>query len=143
MLTESVKTNNKFSKNLKSIGCISENNLKYFSYDFQEASNLCKFYLLTKIHKRLSDVPGWPVISNFGTPPEKVSEFSDYHLKPIMRNCNSYIRNSSYFLERIKNICSIPDNVMLVPADVVGLYTSIPHSSGLKKVLEKQQNTYK
>ena len=32
---------------------------------------------------------------------------------------------------------------MLVTEDVVGLYTSIPHSSGLKKVLENQQNTYK
>ena len=73
MLTELVKTSNKFSKNLKSIGCISENNLKYFSYDFQEASNLWKFYMLTKIHKSLSDAPGWPVILNFGTPPEKVS----------------------------------------------------------------------
>ena len=60
-----------------------------------------------------------------------------------MRNCNSYIRNPSYFLERIKNICSIPDNVMLVTGNVVGLYTSIPHCSGLKKVLDKQQNTYK
>ena len=32
---------------------------------------------------------------------------------------------------------------MLVTGNVVGLYTSIPHSSGLKKVLDKQQNTYK
>ena len=39
-------------------------------------------YLLPKIHNRLKNVPGHPVISNCGTPTEKVSEFPDYHLNP-------------------------------------------------------------
>ena len=50
--------------------------------------------LLPKIHKRLSDVPGRPVISNCGMPTEKVSEFLDYQLKPVMQNGKSYIRDS-------------------------------------------------
>ena len=60
-----------------------------------------------------------------------------------MRDGNSYIRDSSHFLEKIKSIRSIPDNAMLVTADVVGLYPSIPHSSGLnslRKALEKRLN---
>ena len=60
-----------------------------------------------------------------------------------MRNGNSYIRDSSRFLETIKNIHSIPDNAMLVTADVVGLYPGIPHSAGLnslKKTLENIVN---
>ena len=60
-----------------------------------------------------------------------------------MQNGNSYLRDSSHFLERIKSIYSVPDNAMLVTADVVGLYPSIPHSTGLnslKKALEKQVN---
>ena len=60
-----------------------------------------------------------------------------------MRNGNSYIRKSIHFLERIRNIHSVLDNAMLVTADVVGLYPSIPHSAGLhslKKALEKQFN---
>ena len=68
MLTELVQTSNKFFKNLKATGCISENNLKYFSYEFKKTSTLGKLYLLPKIHKRLPDVPGRPVISNCGTP---------------------------------------------------------------------------
>ena len=46
-------------------------------------------YLLPKMHERLQDVLGRPVISNCGTPTEKMSEFLDYHLKPFMqmRNC--------------------------------------------------------
>ena len=143
MLTELVETSNTFFKNLKSRGCISEKDLKYFSYEFKKTSNLGKLYLLPKIHKRLSDVPGRPVISNCGTPTERISEFLDLHLKPIMRDGNSYIRDSSHFLEKIKSIRSIPDNAMLVTADVVGLYPSIPHSSGLnslRKALEKRLN---
>ena len=124
MLTELVETSNEFFKNLKTRGCISEKNLKYFSYEFKKTFHLGKLYLLPKIHKRLSDVPGRPVISNCGIPTEKVSEFLDFHLKPIMRNGNSYIRDSSHFIERMKNIRLIPDNAMLVTADMEGLYPS-------------------
>ena len=113
MLAELVETSNRFLKNLKTRGCISEKNLKYFSYKFKKTSNLGKLYLLPKIHKRRSDVPGKPVIPVCGTPTEMVSEFLDFHLKPIMRNGNSYIKDTSHFLERIKNICSIPDNVYI------------------------------
>ena len=143
MLSDLVDTSNKFFKSLKTKGCLSEKSLKYFSYEFKKACNLGKLYLLPKIHKRLSDVPGRPVISNCGAPTEKVSEFLDFHLKPIMKNGKSYIRDSSHFLEKIKNISSIPDNALLVTADVVGLYPSIPHSAGLnslKRAFEKRIN---
>ena len=116
---------------------------KVFSYEFKKTSNLGKLYLLPKIHKRLSDVPGRPVISNCGTPTERISEFLDLHLKPIMRDGNSYIRDSSHFLEKIKSIRSIPNNALLVTADVVGFYPSVPHSSGLnslRKALQKRLN---
>ena len=93
-------------------------------------------YLLPKIHKRLSNVPGRPVISNCGTPPEKVSEFLDHHLKPFMQNGLSYIRDSRHFLEKIKTIGSVPENAILVTADVVGLYLNIPHQVGLKALKE-------
>ena len=68
--------------------------MKYFTYEYKKACNLGKLYLLPKIHKRLSNVPGRPVISNCGTPTEKVSEFLDHHLKAIMQNGLSYIRDS-------------------------------------------------
>ena len=56
---------------------------KYFLYNYKNACNLGKLYLLPKIHKRLFNVPGRPVISNCGTPTEKASEFLDHHLKPV------------------------------------------------------------
>ena len=58
--------------------------MKYFVHDYKNDSNLEKLYFLLKIHKRLSNVPGCPVISNCGTLTEKASEFLDYHLKLVM-----------------------------------------------------------
>ena len=68
-------------------------NLKYFSSEFKKTYNLGKLYLLPKIYKCLSDVPGRPVISNCGTPTEKAPEFLDFQLKLIMGNGNSCIRD--------------------------------------------------
>ena len=89
-------------------------------------------FLLPKIHKRLSDVPGRPVISNCGTPTEKASEFLDNQLKEVMENGWSYIKDSNDFMKKIKHLKSIPDNAILVTEDVVGLYRSIPHEAGLR-----------
>ena len=84
----------------------------------------------------LFNVPGRPVISNCRMPTEKVSQFLDHHLKPVMQKGLSYIRDSQYFLEKIKTIGSGPENAILVTADVVGLYPNIPHQAGLKALKE-------
>ena len=77
-----------------------------------------KFYLLPKIHKRLEIVPGKSIISNCGAPTKKVSEFLGFHLKSIMQNGGSYIKDSNDFKRKIKNI-DIPNDALLVTADVV------------------------
>ena len=84
--------------NLKQKGLISQKELKHFTYGFKKSTNVGKVYLLPKIHKRLSDVPGRPGFSNCGAPTEKASELVDFHLKPIMQNGWSYIRDSNDFI---------------------------------------------
>ena len=69
-LHELVGTSNQLFQNLKSKGKISDKQLKYFTYEYKKVSNLGKLYLLPKIHKRLHNVPGRPVISNCGIPTE-------------------------------------------------------------------------
>ena len=136
-----VDFSNRFFKNLKMKGHITEKELKYFSYEFKKSCNLGKVYLLPKIHKSLENVPGRPVISNCGTPTETVSEFLDHHLKPVMQGGKSYIKDSAHFLEKIKTSRCIPDNALLVTADVVGLYPCTPLQAGLialKKALDKR-----
>ena len=75
ILQELADNSNKLFRNLKTKGSITEKELKYFPIEFKKATNLGKLYLLPKIHKCLENVPGRPVISNCGTPTEKVSEF--------------------------------------------------------------------
>ena len=142
ILRDLVETSNKMFLNLKRKGSISEKEMKYFVYDYKNASNLGKLYFLPKIHKRFSNVPGRPVISNCGTPTEKASKFLYYHLKPVMQRSSSYIKDTGDFIEKIKRINNIPDDSILVMADVVGLYIS--HELGLKaseEALEKRDYT--
>ena len=135
---ELVERSNQFFKslNLKATGIISENKLQYLTYKYKKKTSLGKMYLLPKIRNRLFDVPGRPVISNCGTPTENVSEFLDHHLKPVMQEGQSYIKDTGDFLDKIKNINAIPENAILVTADVVGLYPSIPHQAGLEALRE-------
>ena len=106
---------------------IAQKELKYFSFNFKNACCLGKMYLLPKIHKRLFDIPGCPVISNYRTPIEKVSEFLDHHLQPVMKEGRSYVKDTQDSLEKLKHLGKVPSNAILVTADVVGLYPSIPH----------------
>ena len=101
ILQELAGTSNSLFRNLKKKGCILEKELKYFSIEFKKATNLGKLYLPPKIHKRLFDVPGWPVKSNCGTPTE-VSEFLDHVLKPVMQQSKCYIKDSSDFIKKLK-----------------------------------------
>ena len=56
---------------------LSKDTLDYF---LVKDPKLARFYLLTKIHKRLHDVPGKPVISNCCYYTENISSFLDYRL---------------------------------------------------------------
>ena len=60
-----------------------------------------------------------------------------------MQSSKSFIKDSGDFLRKIKDIHYISSNAILVTADVVGLYPSIPHDSGLKALknnLDKRRN---
>ena len=54
-----------------------------------------RFYLLPKIHKRLYNVPGRPVIANCGYYTENISSFLDFHLQPITKKVKSYIKDTN------------------------------------------------
>ena len=48
----------------------------------------------------------------------------------------SYIKDSGDFIKKINNLGSIPENAILVTADMVGLYPSIPAEVGLRALRE-------
>ena len=114
-------------------GKISEENREYLK---GESLNLGRFYLLPKIHKRLIDVPGRPVISNCGTPTERISEFVDYHINPIVKSLPTVLRDTSDFLRKLEDLGYIPETAIFATIDVVGLYPHIPHGEGLDSMKE-------
>ena len=121
-------------------GDLSNDTLNYFFVDDPKFS---RFYLLPKIHKRLHNVPGRPVISNCGFYTENISSFLDYHLQPLVQKVKSYIKDTIHFLNKIKKLGSLPDGAILCTIDAVGLYPNIPHEEGiasLRKFLETRDN---
>ena len=130
----------KVIRKLRNRGDISHETLDYFSVNNPK---LGRFYLLPKIHKRLHDVPGRPVISNSGFYTENISSFIEYHLKPLAQNVKSYIRDTNDFLSKLASLPPLPDDVILCTIDVVGLYPNILHDEGLiamRKALDLQKD---
>ena len=87
------------------------------------------------------NVPERPAICNCGTPqiPSdsiKISEFLDHHLQPVIKGGKSYVKGTNHFSEKLKELGKVPPNAILVTADVVGLYSSMPHDAGLKALHE-------
>jgi hypothetical protein len=67
-------------------GYISLANRKYLVVSKPRLGKFSKITILPKIHKRLENVPGRPVISNCGTATERISEFLDFHIQPLVCN---------------------------------------------------------
>ena len=132
-----VDKSNKTFVDLERRNIIQEKEKKYFKLNFKKATNVGKLYLLPKIHKSLSKVPERPVISNCGMPTENFLQFSDHHLKALLKQGESYIKDTGDFLKKLNRVGEIPKGTILVTADVVGLYPSIIHDGGLE-VLQKQ-----
>ena len=65
-----------------------------------------RFYFLAKIHKRLHNVPGRPVISSCGFYTENISSFLDHHLQPIAQKVNSFIKDTNNFFTENKKFGS-------------------------------------
>ena len=93
-----------------------------------------RFHLLPNIHKK--GCPGRPLVSGCGTCTERVSEFVDFHIKPLVPEITSYIKDTKHFLQALQDLGRLPEGAILVTADVVGLYPHIPHEEGLSAMRE-------
>ena len=85
----------------------------------KKVTNLGKLYLLPKIHKDLCKVTGQPVIYKYGTPTEKVSEFLDHHLDPIMKQGENHIKDTGNFSAKLKAAGEFLKESILVTAGII------------------------
>ena len=85
-------------------GDLSNDTLNYF---LVKDPKFARFYLLPKIHKRLHNVPGRPVISNCGFYTENISSFLDHHLQLKAQKVNSFIKDTNHLLQKSKSLDQI------------------------------------
>ena len=116
------KRSNRFFKGLCNEKLITEKELKYFSFSFKSARCLGIIYLLPKIHKRLFDVPGRPIISNCGTPTETLL---DHHRQPVVKGGSFYVKHTQDFLEKLKHLgkCHLMLSESIWPKTIDNLVT--------------------
>ena len=119
----------KITKSLEAMhdkGFIDFDTLQYLKPEDPKAG---RFYLLPKIHKENN--PGRPIVSANGHPTEKISEFVDFHLRPLVETLPSHIKDTTDYLKKMETMNPLPSNTLLVSMDVTSLYTNIPHDDGI------------
>ena len=87
-----VEKSNKIFNRLCSHKLISETKLKSFTYNFKKTTNFGKLYFLPKIHRKITNVPRRPVVSNCGTPTEEVYEYLGFVRESVIEDGWSYKR---------------------------------------------------
>ena len=111
-------------------GEISEKCADYLVIDSPRTAN---FYLLPKIHKGKIPPPGRPIVSANECPTERISQFVDHFIQPLVPNLRSYIKDSGHFLNLLNDV-KLPKNIILCTLDVTSLYTNIPNEEGIQAV---------
>ena len=91
------------------------------------------FYLLPKIHKNIVPPPGRPIVSANDCPTERISQFVDNFIQPLIPQLSSYVRDSGQFFWILENINLLKDTI-LCTLDVTSLYTNIPNNEGIEAV---------
>ena len=92
--------------------------MKYFIV--KDSKFVC-FYLLSKIYKRLHDVPGWTIISNCSYYTENISSSLDFDLQRLAREVKSYIKDTKDSLKKLHSLPNLLEDIIFYTVDVVGL----------------------
>ena len=98
--------------NMLQRGQISQNTCNYLTADIDRTQ---QFYLLPKIHKDLHNPPGRPIVSGSGGPTEKISQFVDHFIGPLVPLSDSYIRDSTHFINILKKFNMPPGMLLCTP----------------------------
>ena len=93
-------------------------------------------YVLPKIHKAPppeTKFVGRPIISGCNSPTEKISEFVDYFLLPIVVRQNTYLKDTMELIRKLEDLV-LDQNILLVTMDVTSMYTNIVQEEAIDAV---------
>jgi len=94
-------------------------------------------YFLKKLHK--TPIAVRPIVSNIQSPTCLLSQFMDNLLKPIVATKTHILKNTMQVITEVEQL-HIPDNSLLVTADVKSLYPSIPIEESINIILSELEN---
>ena len=106
-----------------------------------------RFYLLPKTHKPINKwphpkmPPGRPIVSDINSDTYNSAKFIDHFLQPLSTSHPSYIKNSFDFKNKLNSII-IPNNCLLVTADIDSLYTNIDCKLFMQTIEKDLSNLY-
>ena len=93
-------------------------------------------YGLPKIHK--ADVPLRPIVACIGAPSYGLSKFVATLISPLAGRTDSFVKNSTHFVEIVKDL-KLEDDDVMISFDVKSLFTNVPITESLhviSKMLE-------
>ena len=109
------------------------------------------FYILPKFHKSTEiiqaiarsdkdyiemsppdNLKGRPIVAGPASPTQRLSEFLDTLLKPIVPKLSTYVKDDWDFIRKIPR--EFHTSTSLFSYDVVSLYASIPHTLGIEAI---------
>ena len=116
------------------------------------------FYLLPKIHKikNVLDtidpvqqngnivVPGRPIIAQNGGVRERIGQYIDFFLLPIVKSSRWYIKDTGELIKLIENL-KLPDSIVLGSYDISSMYTNMVYSeilSSVENAYDNREHTY-
>ena len=124
---------------MKNNGSIDSTTFKFLN-EKKIATRIGRFYLLPKIHKLekctvdkikyegycdANIIPvSRPIISQIGTATENIAHYVDHFLLPIVNVQTTYIRDSSYFINKVERLRPHA-NCLLVSFDISSMYTNV------------------
>ena len=62
--------------------------------------------------------PGRPIVSSNSHPTERISQFVDHHLKPLVQTTQTFIKDTTHSLNNLEQLGQLPSNALLVTIDV-------------------------
>ncbi|XP_063411586.1 uncharacterized protein LOC134694503 [Mytilus trossulus] len=128
---------------------IDDISLRYLLDTKVEKIQVGRLYLLPKIHKidlnirneirnnkellQRVQIPGRPIISLCNSPIERIGQFIDYFLQPIVRQLWTFTQDTTFFINKIERI-EAPDDVILATFDISSMYTNLSHEEIIQAV---------
>jgi len=84
-----------------------------------------------KLHKK--NAPMRTIVNGMNTPTERLAELAEYELNEFVTSSPSYLRDTTDFINKLKDIPTpIPEDTLLFCFDVCKLYPSVPKEEGIE-----------